>query len=120
MGKCASLIIYDTIAVAAVAAIITTTFTTISCITNDDNKKNNDNKDNKNDNQDYIIITTLMSKIVEHTDLDEHLKKVAENLIIEHLFYTTSCPTNNNRTPEIFSTALIVKRLRLLGKPEDY
>ena len=44
---------------------------------------------------------TLMSQIVEHTEIDEHLEKNTENLIVEHLFYTISIATNN-RTPGIF------------------
>ena len=42
-----------------------------------------------------------MSQIVEHTEIDEHLEKNTENLIVEHLFYTISIATNN-RTPGIF------------------
>ena len=42
---------------------------------------------------------TLVSQIVEHTE--EHLEEIAENLIVEHLFYTVSIATNN-RTPGIF------------------
>ena len=57
-----------------------------------------------------------MSKIVEQTEIDEHLEK-SENLIVEHLFYSISIATNNI-TPGIFSTALIVKRICLLGTPE--
>ena len=44
--------------------------------------------------------STLMSQIVEHTEIDEHLEKNTENLIVEHLFYTISIATNN-RTPGI-------------------
>ena len=47
----------------------------------------------------YLI--TLMSQIVEHTKIDEHLGEIAENLIVEHLFYTISIATNN-RTLGIF------------------
>ena len=57
-----------------------------------------------------------MSQIVEHTEIDEHLGEIAENLIAEHLVYTTYAP--NNRTPRIFSTPLIVKRVWQLGTPE--
>ena len=53
-----------------------------------------------------------MFQIVEHTEIDEHLGEIAENLIVEHMFYTISIATNN-RTPRIFSTALIVKRIWL-------
>ena len=62
---------------------------------------------------------TLMSQIVEHTEIDEHLGEIAENLIVEHLFYTISIVTNN-RTPGIFFTAWIVKRvwLHVLWTPE--
>ena len=31
-----------------------------------------------------------MFQIVEHTEIDEHLGEIAENLILEHLFYTIS------------------------------
>ena len=61
--------------------------------------------------------TTLVSQIVEHTKINEHLEEIAKNLIVEHLFYTISIATNN-RTPGTFSTALIVKRVWLLGIPE--
>ena len=53
-----------------------------------------------------------MSKIVEHTEIDEHLEKIAENLIVEHQFYTISIATND-RTPGIFSAAFIAKRVWL-------
>ena len=42
-----------------------------------------------------------MSQIVEHTEINEHLEEIAENLIVEHLFYTISLATNH-RTPGIF------------------
>ena len=45
--------------------------------------------------------TTLLSQIVEHTEINEHVGEIAENLIVEHLFYTISIATNN-RTPGIF------------------
>ena len=38
---------------------------------------------------------TLVSQQVEHTEIDEHLEEIAENLIVEHLFYTISIATNN-------------------------
>ena len=44
---------------------------------------------------------TLVSQIVEHTEIDEHLEEIAENLIVEHVIYTISIETNN-RTPGIF------------------
>ena len=44
---------------------------------------------------------TLMFQIVEHTEIDEHLREIAENLIVEHLFYTISIATNNKK-PGIF------------------
>ena len=47
---------------------------------------------------------TLMSQIVEHTKINEHMGQIAKNLIVEHLFYAISIATNN-RTPGIFSTA---------------
>ena len=48
-----------------------------------------------------IAGATLVSQIVEHTEIDEHLVKIAKNVIVEHLFYTISIATNN-RTPGIF------------------
>ena len=54
---------------------------------------------------------TLMSQIVEHTEINKHLGRIAQNLIVEQLFYTISIATND-RTPGIFSTVLI------LGTPE--
>ena len=45
---------------------------------------------------------TLVSQIAVHTEIGEHLEEIAENLIVEHLFYTISIATNN-RTPETFS-----------------
>ena len=42
-----------------------------------------------------------MFQIVEHTEIDEHLGEIAENLIVEHLFYNIYIATNN-RTPGIF------------------
>ena len=59
-----------------------------------------------------------MSQIVEHTEINEHLEEIVENLIVEHLFNTISIATND-RTPGIFSTTLIVKRILLLGTPEQ-
>ena len=44
---------------------------------------------------------TLVSQIVEHAEIDEHLEEIVENLIVEHLIYTISIATNN-RTPGIF------------------
>ena len=44
---------------------------------------------------------TLMSQIVELTEINEHLEEIAKNLIVEHLFYTISIATND-RTPGIF------------------
>ena len=44
---------------------------------------------------------TLVSQIVEHTEINERMEEIAENLIVEHLFYTISIATNN-RTPGIF------------------
>ena len=61
---------------------------------------------------------TLMFQIVDYTEIDEHLEEIAENLIVEHLFCTISIVTNN-RTSGIFSTALVVKRVWLLGTPEQ-
>ena len=60
-----------------------------------------------------------MSQIVEHTEIDEHLEKNTENLIVEHLFYTISIATNN-RTPGIFfhcvnsQTRLTIRDTRVL------
>ena len=45
---------------------------------------------------------SLVSQIVVHTEVGEHLEEIGENLIVEYLFYTISIATNN-RTPEIFS-----------------
>ena len=47
-----------------------------------------------------------------NTEINEHLEEIAKSLIVERLFYTISIATNN-RTPIIFSTALIVKRVWL-------
>ena len=47
---------------------------------------------------------TLVSQIVEHTEINEHLEEIVKNLVVEHLFYTISIATNY-RTPGIFSTA---------------
>ena len=44
---------------------------------------------------------TLVSQIVEHTEINEHVGEIAENLIVEHPFYTISIAANN-RTPGIF------------------
>ena len=52
-----------------------------------------------------------------NTEIDKHLEEIAKNLILEHLFYTISI-AKNNRTPIIFSTAWIVKRVWLLETPE--
>ena len=49
-----------------------------------------------------------MSQIVGHTEINEHLGEIAKNIIVEHLFYTIFIAISN-RTPAIFSTALIVK-----------
>ena len=45
--------------------------------------------------------TTLVSWIVEHIEISEHLAKFAEKLLIEQLFYTISIATNK-RTPGTF------------------
>ena len=45
---------------------------------------------------------TLVSQIEKHTEIDEHLEEIAENVIVEHLFYTISIATKNNRTPGFF------------------
>ena len=44
---------------------------------------------------------TLVSWIVEHIEISEHLAKFAEKLLVEHLFYTISIATNK-RTPSTF------------------
>ena len=49
----------------------------------------------------YTYYSTLVSQIVEPTERDEHLEEIAENLIVEHLFYIISVATNN-RTPGVF------------------
>ena len=48
-----------------------------------------------------MYMCTLVSQIVEHTEIDEHLEQIAENLILEHLIYTIFIATNN-RTSGIF------------------
>ena len=48
-----------------------------------------------------ISMHTFVPQIIEHTEINEHLEEIAENLIVEHLFYTISIATNN-RTPGIF------------------
>ena len=48
-----------------------------------------------------LLWLTLVSQIVEHTEIDEHLEQIAENLIVEHLIYTIFIATNN-RTSGIF------------------
>ena len=64
--------------------------------------------------------TTLVSQIVEHTEIDEHLEEIAENLIVEHVIYTISIETNN-RTPGIFfhcinsQTRLTIRDTRVPG-----
>ena len=45
--------------------------------------------------------TTLVSWIVEHIEISEHLRKFAEQPIVEHLFCTISIATNK-RTPSTF------------------
>ena len=61
-----------------------------------------------------------MSQIVEHTEIDEHLVKIAKNVIVEHLFYTISIATNN-RTPGIFfhcinsQTCSTIRDTRVIG-----
>ena len=65
---------------------------------------------------DLSSVVTLMSQIVEHTEIDEHLEEIAENLIVEHLFYTILQQIIEHLG--FFSTALINKRVWLLGTPE--
>ena len=48
-----------------------------------------------------VYFSTLVSQLVEHSEINELLEEIAENLIVEHLFYTVSIATNN-RTPGIF------------------
>ena len=55
---------------------------------------------------------TAMSQIVEHTEIDEHLEEIAKNVMAEHQFYTKSIYLG------IFSIALIVKLVWLLGSPD--
>ena len=45
---------------------------------------------------------TLVSQIVEHVEIDEHLEEIAEKLIVKHLLYTISIAANNTR-PWFFS-----------------
>ena len=49
--------------------------------------------------------TTLTSKI-EHAEIDEHLDKIAKNLIVGDLFYTISIATNNRTRPPFFSGSI--------------
>ena len=44
---------------------------------------------------------TLVSRVIEHSEITERLKKPKEELIVHHLFYTTSIVIND-RTPNIF------------------
>ena len=46
----------------------------------------------------YIQRPTLVSWILEHIEIREHLTKFAEKLIVEHLFYTISIATRNCRS----------------------
>ena len=60
-----------------------------------------------------------MSRIVEHIKISEHLTKIAEKLIGEHLFYTISIATNKITLSTFFPLhKWIVKRVWLLGTPE--
>ena len=59
---------------------------------------------------------TLVPGIVEHIEINEHLIIITPKLIIEHLLYTIYCIKWKNTW--IFFTALIVKRVWLLGTPE--
>ena len=43
-------------------------------------------------------LITLVSRIVEHIEISEHLAKFAEKLLVEHLFYTISIATNQGST----------------------
>ena len=65
-----------------------------------------------------------MSQIVEHTEIDEHLGRTAQNLIVKHLFYTTCISiATNNRTPGIFfhcvnsQTRLTIRDTRVVFIP---
>ena len=49
----------------------------------------------------HSLINIIVSQIVEHTEIDEHLEEIAKTLMVEQLFYTISIATNN-RTPGIF------------------
>ena len=49
--------------------------------------------------------TTLTSKI-EHAEIDEHLDKIAKNLIVGDLFYAISIATNNRTRPPFFSGSI--------------
>ena len=48
-----------------------------------------------------IIFYSRVPKRVEHTETDEHLEEIAENLIVERMLYTISIATNN-RTRGIY------------------
>ena len=39
--------------------------------------------------------TTLLYQIVEHIEIKEHSAKIAEKLLVEHLFYTIFIATNS-------------------------
>ena len=62
-------------------------------------------------------IPTLVSQIVEHTEINEHVGEIAENRIVEHLFTLYQLQQIIEHLG-FFSTALIVKRVWLLGTPE--
>ena len=61
---------------------------------------------------------TLVSQIVEHVEIDEHLEEITENLIVKHLLYTISIAASNTRPWFFFPLHLIVKRVWLLGTPD--
>ena len=60
--------------------------------------------------------STLMSQIV-HTEGEEHLEEIAENLIVEHLFYTISI-ASNGRTLWIFFHCVNSQTDLTIGTPE--
>ena len=48
-----------------------------------------------------MLVNILVSQIVEHIEINEHLEKIAENLMVEHCFTHIYIATND-RSPGIF------------------
>ena len=51
----------------------------------------------------FLLPVTLVSWILEHMEISEHLTKFVEKLIVEHLFSTISIAMNKT-TPGTFSS----------------